>query len=237
MEAFHLPYQRFDFKQPLAPYEISKLRAAVISQLKPDSLLYHHHLGKRFLFKYPLIQYKSIGGKASILYLGKAIEHIASLFYNLKKEVILPSGDRVNFEIKRIVAKLYQLKFHDHFESYILSNWLPLQGENYIKYRQLNHENEKIKFLKKMLKGNILTFAKGVEWKVEGEIQIPKIEILKEQWISYKDTKMLGFQAKFSTNIFLPPYIGLGKGASKNYGVIKKAKLPVEQHNEIKIYE
>ena len=42
--------------------------------------------------------------------------------------------------------------------------------------------------------------------------------------IKYKNTHLLAFNLDFSTNVFLPNYIGLGKGASHGYGMVRMKK-------------
>ncbi|MCB0573045.1 MAG: hypothetical protein KDC61_00560, partial [Saprospiraceae bacterium] len=45
-----------------------------------------------------------------------------------------------------------------------------------------------------------------------------------ERWIGYKGVKVLAFSLEFSCNVALPDYIGLGKGCSSGWGVLKRLK-------------
>ncbi|MFW5721489.1 MAG: CRISPR-associated endonuclease Cas6 [Bacteroidota bacterium] len=45
-----------------------------------------------------------------------------------------------------------------------------------------------------------------------------------EKVITYKDVKHQTFDVSFKTNIFLPEYIGLGKGVSIGFGTVKTRK-------------
>jgi hypothetical protein len=40
--------------------------------------------------------------------------------------------------------------------------------------------------------------------------------------LSFKGKEMPGFSLDFNSNVILPPYIGLGKGSSIGFGVVKK---------------
>jgi hypothetical protein len=72
--------------------------------------------------------------------------------------------------------------------------------------------------LKRILIGNILTFAKGVDWWIEDEIIV--VPQLKAIDIQFKNQKMLGFVGEFYSNVCLPDYIGLGKSTARGFGMV-----------------
>lgn len=67
------------FDYDLVPYEIPLFRGAIIHSLEHKSLLFHNHEGERFRYAYPLIQYKRLEGKASILCINKGVEYVEDL--------------------------------------------------------------------------------------------------------------------------------------------------------------
>jgi hypothetical protein len=221
-----LPYQEFIFKQKLHPYESRLFRSAVLRLIRPYYVLYHNHKIDGARRNYPLIQYKSIQGNAAILYLGKGIEGIQALFNDNRNKKIVINEKTINFEIQKIIPRLYHLEILEKFRRYKIQNWLPLQDKNYEQFKNLKTETEKIKFLENILIGNILSFAKGVNWNIKGELKIKNMNLSPMNWVSYKNIKFITYDAYFETNAFLPPHIGLGKGAAHNYGVI----YPVKQN-------
>jgi len=48
------------------------------------------------------------------------------------------------------------------------------------------------------------------------------LEVLKEKPITFKGGRRQCFDIRFKTNVFLPEYIGLGKGTSKGFGVVRR---------------
>jgi CRISPR/Cas system endoribonuclease Cas6 (RAMP superfamily) len=46
--------------------------------------------------------------------------------------------------------------------------------------------------------------------------------------LSFKGKEMPGFSLDFNSNVILPPYIGLGKGSSIGFGVVKAIKTTIE---------
>ncbi len=219
-----LAYQEFIFKQDLAPYETNLLRSAVLKSIGKTDLLYHNHLDNGFYYNYPHIQYKSILGKAAILYLDKAVSSIGRLssYFNTKVDV---NGRTISFEIDKIRAHLFDLRVHPSLSYYDIINWLPLQEDYYRQYRELQTAEQRIDLLQKKMIQNILTFAKSVGWFIAEEVIVKDIKIYKKKWISFKDEKFIGFNLRFATNVFLPSHIGLGKGAAHNYGVVYPVKI------------
>ncbi len=219
-----LTYQEFIFKQNLASYETGLLRSAILKLMGNAPLHYHNHLGNNFYYNYPHIQYKSIFGKAAILYIDKAVNHIGDLsaFFNRSVEV---NGKTISFEIEKIRAHLFDLRVHPVVSYYDIINWLPLQDDYFKQYQALQSEMKRMTLLQKKIIQNIITFAKSVGWVIKEEIIVTDIQLYKKKWISFKGQKFLGFNLRFGTNVFLPSHIGLGKGAAHNYGVIYPVKI------------
>jgi hypothetical protein len=80
---------------------------------------------------------------------------------------------------------------------------------------------DKVFFLEKILIGNLLSMFKGVGITVTEDILLKISDIEKEEKVYFKGQKILSFNIIFKSNVFLPNYIGLGKGTSIGYGVIK----------------
>ena len=78
-----------------------------------------------------------------------------------------------------------------------------------------------------------MSFAEGVGWEITDEIRIENFEINDEKWTSFKDQKFLSFNINFDVNVFLPPHIGLGKGAAHNYGVVYPVRKFHNQANRL----
>ena len=80
-----------------------------------------------------------------------------------------------------------------------------------------------MKFLKRLIIGNILSFAKGIDWWIEEEIVIEAK--LEEISVKFKNEAMIGFKGYFYSNIYLPEFIGLGKSTSRGFGTISREEI------------
>ena len=71
------------FANPIRSKEIPFFRGAVIQSLEQKNILFHNHTENGFRYSYPLIQYKSLGGKAAIVCVDNGTEAIGEIFNNL----------------------------------------------------------------------------------------------------------------------------------------------------------
>ena len=68
------------FRNKLRNDEIEFFRGAVLSKMQDASVLFHNHIGDNFRYSYPLIQYKRLSGKATIVCLEEGTEAIGQFF-------------------------------------------------------------------------------------------------------------------------------------------------------------
>ncbi len=217
-------YLRIQFDIEIQPYEIPAFRGAVIAKVGNEHILFHNHLNDReFLYGYPVIQYKRIGRNPALVCVDYGIEEVHHLF-NQKSLDILIGQRPVTLSVKNLQMDQYTLQVWEKSFDYRLYNWLALNQENYLAYQKLTNELARTEFLESVLKANILSFAKGMKWDVDRTISLRIDEILKSKIVPYKQQKLLAFDVKFRSNVFLPDYLGLGKGVSLGFGTVTRSK-------------
>lgn len=213
------------FDNAISQNEIEYFRGAVVNALSDKDILFHHHLpeGTGLLYSYPLIQYKRINNKAAILCFEMGTEVIGKLFKDSNMKLNL-NGRIDAFEVDKITAYQHKIQVWNSKYIYNIRKWLALNQDNYEKYQQLEGVADKIFFLEKILKANILSFAKGLNIFFEKQVEC-KITWLSEPRITrYKNVKMTMIDAEFISNVSIPDYAGLGKGVSIGYGTTVEKK-------------
>lgn len=212
------------FDQAIKAYEIPAFRAAVAQFAGFDNALFHNHLSENSLrYKYPLIQYKRIGSKPAIICIEQGVEEIHHFFENTYMKLRI--GERTvslkieNLRLNQFVLNVWDKKFH-----YRINNWIALNQENYTRYQQIRSSKAQLEFLEKKLTANILAFAKGVNWFITKPIELTITKKKESRSAKFKGQNLIGFNLDFTTNVFLPNYIGLGKGVSHGYGVVMENK-------------
>lgn len=208
------------FTAEIRQSEIPLFRGAINAILEENhSILFHNHTDDGFRYSYPLIQYKRIGGKAAIMCVGEGTEVIGEFFS--RQELSLQIGKRsIVCEVDEIVAKYHNITITEELIPYRIRKWLPFNSENYETYMKAKGIVEKYQILEKIMTGNILSMAKGLEMTIETPLCVKLEEIIDTYNITFKGIKMMSFDLDFMANITMPDFLGLGKGVSHGFGNI-----------------
>lgn len=219
---------RVEFDAIIQSYEIPAFRGAINAKVgKENSLLFHNHLDDhKFSYRYPLIQYKVIGKKPTLLCIHDGVEEIHKFFE--QKDWSIRISDRVlDMKIAKLDMNNFNMQVWDKDFDYQIKSWIALDQKAYTDYQALASMEERILKLENTLVGNMITFAKGIGWTLPPKEERPlkvKITSIEPQWVNVKGNKMLAFDLAFKTNMFLPNYIGLGKNVSLGFGVVRQMR-------------
>lgn len=211
------------FNNKIQPWEVSKFRGGIIRKVGEEHDWFHNHNNQetspKFLYRYPLIQYRYHKGNPQIICIQNGVEEVQQLFSQSDWEIRI--GDRTeNLSIKDLSLKKIDVELVDYPCNYQLQHWLPFNNDNYERYKKLEYETDRIQFLERILTGHILAFAEGIEWKVENKLNARIKRIVKQKIVPYKYTKMLSFNIDFAVNAKLPFQTGIGQGASRGFGLL-----------------
>jgi len=219
-----LPILRIQFKNEIAQYEIPAFRGAINDIVGRDNtVLFHNHTEDSVRLSYPLIQYKRINRKAAIVCIGEGTEEIGKLFAACNFDIQL-GNKPMTLEVEQIKVTHTPMHVEEELLDYNLRKWLPLNQENFEKFKQFDRLVDRYAFLEQILIGNIISFAKGLEFSIEEEIVVKIKEVSNERRYAFKNVKMQGFDIVFSTNVNLPDFIGIGKGVSVGFGTVTRKR-------------
>ena len=225
-----IPTLLIRFANEISSAELPLFRGAIISKVPASLTLFHNHLDSGFRYRYPLIQYKRLQDKAAILCMGEGTEAIGSFFASADFDLLI--GDRqAHFEIANMQAHQWLLQPWENTFHYTLRHWLPFNSANYATYQQLEGIVARMQMLEWILVGNILSMCTGLGVHIEDEVKCTITQILNEDVYIYKGVKMQGYSIAFSSNMYLPNSIGLGKGVSHGFGVVKQKYIKKHERN------
>lgn len=218
----HIKTFRLNFSTPISFNEIPYLRGAIIKITKNQEILFHNHdKDNTFRYDYPLIQYKRINGNAAIIFIERGTDKIIDFINNYKDYADI-GNRKTKLEIEKVDANDTLVQIWESEFTYSIRKYLPLNKINYEKYIKTDGIIEKYKILENVLIGNILSFAKGMGIYFNNKIKITILQVDEPKVYRFKNIKMMGFDIRFKSNVSLPDYIGLGKGVSIGFGMIKR---------------
>ncbi|MCZ7384742.1 MAG: CRISPR-associated endonuclease Cas6 [Candidatus Methanoperedens sp.] len=195
-----------------------ELRGFFATQFNEYSLL-HQHSADRLIYRYPLVQYKMIGGAPMVVGINDGAEVLKQV-YDKYDEIKL--GEEV-YEIveKGISVKNQEFGISEKIHSYEFATpWLALNQENYKKYYGLKSREDRNEFLRKTLIGNLLSVSKSLDYQVPDTIKCDvDVNIRKSR---LKDVNVMTFIGGFCTNFLIPDYLGIGKSVSRGFGTVKQ---------------
>lgn len=220
------------FDAEIQQYEVACFRGAVLKVIGDNvDVLFHNHEEDGLRYSYPLIQYKRINKKAAIVCVEEGTEVMGQLLMTANFSFDL--GERhVNMNIEKVIPQRIVFQTWNSSFQYRIRKWLPLNGENYKKYTQLDSLSEKLELLENILVGNILSIGKGLGIQFESNITCKLSAVGEPYMITYKGTKIMAFDVEFKSNVSLPEYIGIGRHASMGYGILTKKKEQKKQNND-----
>ncbi len=196
----------------------SELRGFFATKFNEYSLL-HQHNADKFIYRYPLVQYKMIDGAPRVIGINDGAEVLKQI-YDKYDEIKL--GEDV-YEIveKGISVRNQEFGLTDIIHSYEFATpWLALNQENYMKYYGLCSREERDEFLRKTLIANLLSMSKSLDYQVPDMIKCDaQVKIRKNR---LKDVNVMTFIGGFCANFLIPDYLGIGKSVSRGFGAVRR---------------
>lgn len=215
-------YLSIHFDTPIMPYDIRKFRAAVIEKSKRQSDLFHNHKPNgKSIYRYPLIQYKVIDKRPLILCLNEATNDIHYFLEN--RDFKLPIGKKqVDFAIEDIHLKFFPFQTWENEYRYNILNYLPFNSEYYKEFQEIEYELDRVKFIQGRLFNHIFGTVKQLELPMPVDLRVNIEKIKGSKYIEHKGVFHQAYHINFRANLSLPNYIGIGKGSSVGFGIVKK---------------
>ena len=209
------------FDQTLRHEEIGAFRGALLTLL-PDDPVLHNHSEDTVLYRYPKVQYKTIGGKAAVIGMADGAEILESELAT-GDELTLKTGRRTRrFTVTgKTVSYFNPVPTAADGYIYRISDWIPLNQKNHAAYQETLSLKERIELLDRILIINILAaHKKGLQHVLDYECIAYITDILDVSTTKYKGVEMLSFDVEIFSNTPLPEYCGLGKGSARGHGVV-----------------
>lgn len=231
----HIHILKVLFDTIIGPHDLTAFRGAFAHRVGLEHEWFHNHDNSesehKFHYRYPLIQYKRRGNQPQIICIGQGVEAARMFFENLNWDMEM-NGVHRPMPVEELSLRRCPVGIADEMiYSYQLYDWQPLNQKNYREYQSLEGLMEIIRFLEPKLIAHIISFAKGIKWNIDQQIQLEITEMYPIRAREFKGFEPVLFNFAFQTNVLLPDGIGLGKGASTGFGVVRHRKSREEKRN------
>lgn len=196
----------------------SELRGFFATRFNEYTELHQHHADK-FIYRYPVVQYKIIRGVPTVIGINEGAE-VLKQTYDEYQEIRLGANTYLVVE-RSISIREEEFGISDTVRSYEFETpWLALNQENYRAFYGLNSNEERDEFLRKTLIGNIISMSKSLHYQVPDRISCDLSVTVRKDHL--KDVRVMTFTGMFHTNFIIPDYFGLGKSVSRGFGAVRQ---------------
>lgn len=196
------------------------LRGA-IGHCFPDNPLFHQHDGERFVYRYPLIQYRWDRSGPWILGLGAGAHFLKEVGW-VGMELNL-GGCAVTVRDAVCAFRLHEIRPTPRLCRYrFAAPWLPLSQDNYTRYQDLPR-TERCFELDRLAVAGVLLGLRGFGVEFSDRLYAA-FEMKSARPCGYKGIQLMGFTGSLLANVDLPDGFAIGRAVSHGYGWITSAE-------------
>ena len=214
----HLQIARLQLGIHLPMPRLSQLRKTVSAiGGAEDDLLHNHASRDRVIYRYPLVQYKSISEKAAILGIGdEGCKSLENLLKMKDFTAIFSDNGITGIEKETDILQLHPTPQ----QTYRIHDYIALNANNLHEWINNPSLPARAALLERCIVGHILKFASAIKWLLPPRsLQVELLDFRFRNTRAF-DNNFLAFEVMFRTNITLPEGIGLGKAVSHGFGIV-----------------
>jgi len=193
--------------------------------------LFHNHdeQNGQTISRYPLILYQKRKDRYFVVGINEGVRTLAELFTGLDRPIRITDGLQTDLELVSEVSWPgipTGCEYH-----YKITDWLPLNRDNYKVYNQTGSIIEKVSLLENILHNQIIKdFSNylGLGFEKENSlVKITDIDSFTRSCVQLKVDKHIHdfkpFTISFVSNLPLPHFISLGNGKVYGFGLLEPA--------------
>lgn len=183
-------------------------------------MLHNHLEDGSYRNGYPLVQYKMIKRVPTIIGLNEGADVLLKIFADISEITI--AEQTLDANAKELNFDKYEPKVHtDRLFAYRLeSPYRAFNQEQYPKWKAATTDEERFGVAQKALVGHLLMLFKGLDIWVD--TKIIAYPTFRATTVGMKQQRLTAFTGEFITNAELPDLIGIGKGTSRGFGIIRR---------------
>ncbi len=209
------------FDLPLYPRQIAQWRGMVSESAGWSNDLFHNHQNSdahQYIFRYPLIQYRSVRGKAALWAIGPGVEAVRQ-WVGHNGKIKTRNESVISLRIIDLLEQQHRLQMTDSLQTYRLMDWIALNEANYQRWKNTDTLVGRVRLLDEILAGQLLGFATALHWQLPQRLEARLLNLKKMRTVKLHDFQAIAFNVLYRTNLMLPTAIALGRGKAFGFGV------------------
>jgi hypothetical protein len=210
-------------------FSIDELRSFFYKKLAEYTTL-HKDSNAGFIHRYQVVQCKQIKSMLMVIGISQGADFLQEISggereFRIGENTCIISGrdQRIRNEAFGISDKIHTYEF--------LTPWLALNQQNAKKFYDLMGKPERDAFMKKILTGNLSTFAKSIDYNLPSPLTCESRVRFKRERIHQENVMV--FLGTFWTNLRIPDYLGIGQSVSSGFGTIRSVATISGMVNEV----
>lgn len=214
------------FSLPLTSAQIPQWRGAFAEWAGLENDLFHNHVvgQEEYYRRYPLVQYRSVRGKAAIVAVNEGVEAVSSLLQRSGEWQVRWNDTPTPLRIEHLHMDTSPLGLLPELREYRLLRWLALNADNYRTWQQLGTFRERVELLDRALAANLLSLCTGLHWQVPRRFEAHLTLVEHIGTAKVHGQELITFDCNFATDLLLPSRLSIGKSASHGFGVVLAKK-------------
>ena len=231
---------------PLRTFNIHKWRGAIIEKVLQNKEVFenagirtdvfHNHNEKQWndakvskeqikLSRYPMIQYRSLGGNAGIFGVGEGAEALR-IFESLDDASISVGGEEYTSVDVRTQKNEWKPVLSDKLMTYSIRQWIPFSPVKFEQWKKNQRLLKRVELADRALFGHFFHMMDDLGVFVErNRLELFVSAIQHEQFVNCFGVKKMALDVEVMTNCMLTESIGIGQGVSLGFGKIKRIDL------------
>lgn len=199
--------------------EVEKFRGFYANKFREVQEM-HNHTDLGLKYGYPLVQYKLLGGKPTIIGVGRGCDVLNA------NGVLLEDTLKIGYKVIVSEAQMLKCSEEDYgvaenmIEYEFETAYVPLNQDSYKEFKD-SSLLELHNTLSSKIVGNIISMSKGLGYQVDSKLVVEH-RLKPFKIIEVKGTKFQTFKGTFKVNFNIPDGLGIGKQVSKGFGSVKK---------------
>jgi hypothetical protein len=209
---------RVDFDLDMHPGKLQQWRGAVAAGWEHDR--FHNHAPDgSYQFRYPLIQYRCRGGKASLWAIGEGVASLRHWLATGSGRIQWGQQGMRQLYITAMEEQQQTLGLSPDSHRYRITDYLALNQENYRRWQQLDDMLPRIELLNELLNGHLLACCRTLGLEVSEQLDSRCMLLQSVRPVRYRDHRRMAFNLLFKSPLILPAGLGLGRAASHGFGM------------------